>query len=332
MSDDTTITTPQITLEYFPEDGAQALVELVNAGSAPVSLLALLGAIASRIPEEYRAQTRVVYTADFVRSVNDRRTDSSTEEYTRERGSGIVAGKTMGKQPDGLVDILFPADWITIEQTDEFLAMLRHLGAHEAVHATIHHIGAEPFDVHRREKFGYASLNFVSMAGEQIEEHLAEYLANQVQFGTTGQGGSSVDQVKETFDAWQDTLAVQLPAIPEDDPDYFQKGMFVTFNALHILWKTLAYLAAEIRDGDDFRPVPDEIVTLPEWRQVVAPWWGDYTALLAEVPMTMEQDIPATDEVVKRMGLLLQRWALGVGFDFHDDEQGGGFFRITLWD
>lgn len=37
------------------------------------------GAVTMGIPEQYRAQTRIVFTADFVRSVNDRRTDSSSE-------------------------------------------------------------------------------------------------------------------------------------------------------------------------------------------------------------------------------------------------------------
>lgn len=47
--------------------------------------------------------------------------------------------------------------------------------------------------------------------------------------------------------------------------------------------------------------------------------------------MTVQQDISATNDVVKRLGLLLQRWALGIGFDLQDTDQ-GGFFRIMLWD
>lgn len=209
--------------------------------------------------------------------------------------------------------------------------MAEHLGTHEAVHATIHHLGGEPFWVHKRESFGYATLQFVAMAADQAEEHLAEYLANQVQFGTNGSGGSTADQVKAAFDAWQSKVEVELPAVPEDDPDYFFKGMVISFEALHILWKTLAYFASELRDGNNFKPVPDEIAALPEWEEEVAPWWNEYTALLAEIPMTVEQDIAATDKVVKRLGLLLQEWAEGVGFEFHNDDSGGGFFRVTRW-
>lgn len=84
--------------------------------------------------------------------------------------------------------------------------------------------------------------------------------------------------------------------------------------------------------GRSFRSSPpNEITALLEWQQVVAPWWDDYTSPLAEIPMTVQQDISATNDVVKRLGLLLQRWALGIGFDLQDTDQ-GGFFRIMLWD
>ena len=75
------------------------------------------------------------------------------------------------------------------------------------------------------------------MASEQIEEHLAEYLSNQVERTSAG---TSRSQVVNAFDAFDATLEKELPAIAEDDPDYFLKGMMVTFEALHILWKSLA--------------------------------------------------------------------------------------------
>lgn len=65
--------------------------------------------------------------------------------------------------------------------------------------------------------------------------------------------------------------------------------------------------------------------------QIVAPWWQENLSLLGEGPMRLQLEVPAIDEVVKRLGLLLQWWALGVGVDFHDTEQ-GSVFRITIWD
>ncbi|MNY56906.1 hypothetical protein D3C86_1930340 [compost metagenome] len=107
--------------------------------------------------------------------------------------------------------------------------------------------------------------------------------------------------------------------------------MRVSFEATHVLWKTLAYLAAELRVDDDFLPVHTEISSLPEWKSTVEPWWSEYISLLARIPMSTQVDIVSTDEVVKSIAELLQRWALGIGFDFHGTPE-GAWFQITLWD
>lgn len=323
--DEQQIAMPQIALEYFSDEGVQ-LVE-VAATNQDSALVSLVGGFCSVVPEPYRPSTRIVFTGDFAQSVNQRIEGDAERQFTRERGSGIVAGKTMDKQSDGTVDVLFPHDLVLLDPDDQLRAMLRHLDAHEAVHATVNHIGAAPFLVHRREAFGPAFAQFASMAGEQANEHLAEYLANQVSRGITGTQ-STDDQVRATFVAWQETLVTKLPALEKLDSDYFQKGMWISLEALHILWKTLAYLAAEVRDGDTFGEVPDDIRSLNEWKRDVEPWWNGYVSLLAEIPMRVEQDVATTDDVVRRLGLYLQAWALSIGFDHHDTDE-GGWFQIT---
>ncbi|TFH69435.1 hypothetical protein [Cellulomonas sp. HD19AZ1] len=77
--------------------------------------------------------------------------------------------------------------------------------------------------------------------------------------------------------------------------------------------------------------MPSEIAALPGWRQHIEPWWDRYLELLDEIPMTVDVDMAATDEVVREMALHLQTWADELGFDFHDTPR-GGFFRIKLWD
>ncbi|RZT64381.1 hypothetical protein EV140_0630 [Microcella alkaliphila] len=321
----------QIVIENLSEEGAQLLAAGIQSSADGGALAQLIGAVTSALRPEDRAKTRLVITGDLVATVNARE-DRTDTPFMMERGAGVVAAKTMPPNADGLVDILIPVYWLLpledVQETAEQSRLIQHLAAHEAVHASIHHIGDEPFDLHHREEFGYALMNFVSMASEQIEEHLAEYLGSQV---TGREVEQSASNVEASIEAWQETLATELPAIPEDDPDYFQRGMLVTFNALHILWKTLAYLAAALRTEDGFRPVPSDIASLPGWRQHIAPWWERYLGLLGEIPMTVEVDIAATDEVVREMGLHLQIWADELGFDFHDTPQ-GGFFRIKLWD
>lgn len=107
--------------------------------------------------------------------------------------------------------------------------------------------------------------------------------------------------------------------------------MIISFEALHILWKSLAYLAAALRTDDGFDAVPSEIANLLEWQEFIAPWWPKHLELLSRVPMTTELDIQKTDEVVHEMALFLQSWANDIGFDFHDTER-GAYFRIKIWD
>jgi hypothetical protein len=278
--------------------------------------------------------TRIVMTGDFVRSVEDRRDAAqAAEAYTVGRGAGVVAGKTMPPNDDGIVDIIFPigffmTEGITEEEAADRTPLLQHLAAHEAVHACLFHIGEEVFHPYRRESFDPALLQFIAMAGEQMEEYLAEAIANSSEDPcmTTGRA-----EVESTFAAWVETISSKLPAIDRQDPDYFRKGMQVSFEALHILWKTLAYLAAELRTAEGFREVPREITRLPQWRKVVDPWWRDYTQLLSRLPLSVNLDPEATDRLTKEMGQLLQDWALDIGFDYHDTDR-GPWFRITLWD
>lgn len=318
-------TTPDVVIEYFSQEMANEL----TVDETITSLTQLLSAISKALRNEDLGRTRLIITGDIVTSVNTRE-DRTNKEFTVERGAGVVAAKTMPPNADGIVDILIPAHWIlpTNGPTKERDEYIQHIAAHEAIHASLFHIGEEPFDLHHRKEFGYAMQNFLSMASEQVEEHLAEYISSK----TTGYRiGQTAEQVKLSIEAWQDTLATKLPAIPEDSPDYFQQGMMVTFEALHILWKSLAYLAAELRNEDGFQPIPSEVADLPEWKELIEPWWSQYLQLLNEIPMTIDVDIQTTDKVVHELALHLQSWADGIGFDFHDSIE-GPYFRIKIWD
>lgn len=317
-----------LVLEYLTQDQAEACRRDIEGGDSSSCLLAVVLAVQEVLRPQDLQNTRVIVSGHLARSVADRE-DRSNNPFTIERGSGMVAAKTMPPGADGVVDILVPLYILEPPNDNAELSSwtrtLAHLGAHEAVHATIHHLGTRPFQVHLRESFGQAGLQFVAMAADQVEEHLAEYLSARVSPVAT-----TSEMLKEAFDAWLETLHVQLPAIPEGDPDYFSKGMAVTFSALQILWKTLAYLAADLRQEEGFAPVPGEISRLDGWQQYVRPWWHQYVGLLSQIPMSTEVDIEATDEVVKRMGVHLQRWALEIGFDYHDTSD-GGWFQINGW-
>lgn len=321
-----------LVFENLSQEGYDLVVADLREREGSSTLVQVITSLTTSLRETDLPITRLVITGDLIASVNSRE-DRTGNEYTVDRGAGVVAAKTMPPKADGIVDVLLPAHWLLrLEDADALSSrdeLLRHTAAHEAVHASIHHNGNEPFDFHLREELGYATTNFVSMASEQIEEHLAEYLGSKAT-------GRRVDRtsgdVSSSIDAWHETLATKLPAIPVGDPTYIEKSIRVTFGALHVLWISLAYLAASLRDGDDFDSVPDGIAELPGWRQFVAPWWDRFVYLLGQIPMSIDVDITATDEVVRELADHLKSWADEMGFDFHDVDGGGAFFRIKIWD
>jgi len=315
-----------LVFEYFTGDEVAAVRADLEIRSGNAALPQIVAAATNALRAEDVSRTRLVFTGDFVQSVNAR-DDSGDHAYSTARGAGFVVGKTMPPNADGVVDVLFPSFFalphIEGEGDEQVRAdLVRHLATHEAVHATIHHLKTEPFKVYKRERLGDAALQFAAMASEQVEEHLAEYLANQV---VVSQMGETAEDVKASFEALQETLDTKLPGILADDPDYFRKGMFASFEALQIVWKSFSYLAAALRNGDTFAAVPADIASLDKWRDHVAPWWEAYTAMLGRIPMSTDVDIPATDRVVRLIGMLLQRWALGLGFDYHDTAEGAWF-------
>ncbi|QWT23900.1 hypothetical protein KPL76_00105 [Subtercola sp. PAMC28395] len=293
------------------------------------SLAQLVQSVKAALRPEDLAKTRLVLAGDLVAAVNARE-DRPGNAYTMERGGGIVAAKTMPPNADGVVDILVPIYWLLStedrgarEERDRYI---QHVAAHEAVHASIFHDGKDAFDVHRRRDYGNAMVQFVSMAAHQVEEHLAEYLANRTELTPAIM---TVEQLSASFRAWDQIIEEELPAVSRTDPNYFQKCMMMTLTALHDLWKVLSYYAAELRDDDDsFSHVPAEIADLSFWREEVARWWGEYTALLAQIPMSIPVDVSATDQVVDKIARLLQRWAMEIGVDHHDIPQ-GPWFQMT---
>ena len=313
-----------LVLEHVPPELARTIRPEHPDGEGFVAVTRTVDTVRDALRPQDRGRTRVVLTGDLVRSVTDRTTGQG-RPYSLEIGAGTVMGKTMRATTDRIVDILIPIyDVLPSGEDDGALRdrYSRHVAAHEAVHASMFHLGTDPFDAHLRRRCGPATAQYVAMAGEQVEEHLAEFLANQV---ARRASCATAEVMRDAFDAWLTALRVDIPALPEDDPEYYQKGWLITFSALHILWKLLAYVAAELRDGDDFRPVPAEVSVIEEWSRYIAPWWEAHLRLLATIPMTVEVDVAATDRVVLEMGAHLQRWALGLGFDFHDLDDGAWF-------
>lgn len=320
-----------LTLEYIDEQQKDAVVSDLEHRPGEAPLIRTFVAVRDAIDPAHHPKTRVVFSGDFIQSVQDR--DDSGREYIVERGAGMVAAKTMPPNDEGFVDVLIPIFWVLpLEDAEEEAGrpqLIAHVAAHEAVHASIHHLDADPFDVYKRRDLRYATLQYTAMAGEQAEEYLAECLSSLV---VPSSPQATAEQVTASFEAFEKSLNEKLPAVDKADPESFQKGMEITFEALHIFWKALAYMAAELRHEDGtFALVPQEVTDLAVWKGSVASWWGEYTALLGRIPMSVDPNIAVVEQTVVELAALLQRWAYGLGFDFHD-EGDGGYFRILLWD
>lgn len=312
-----------LVLESLSEEG----VDLVRANLSKLGSQSLIVQAMAAVSDGTRATdvplTRFVISGDMTASVNLRE-DRSGQAFSRNRGSGLVVGKTMPPNRDGIVDILVPAELLLREPSGELQETVLHIAAHEAVHATMFHRGTDLLRPHLRAKYGDALRQFVAMAGYQAEEHLAEYLARSYKNTSIR---PSAQQVRDAFEAWNHTLASELPQVVKD-ADYFEKCMLITLNALHVFWKVLSYLAAELREGDSFKEVPQDIAALDGWKTEVAPWWEDYVELLAQIPMNPELETAIIDPIIEQIAELLQGWALGIGVDHHDTEQ-GPWFQMT---
>jgi hypothetical protein len=322
---------PHLVLERINEEQKNAVLSDLHEREGDAPLVKTFIAVTRAVDPGHHSKTRVVFTGDFIGSVQDR--EDTGREYTVERGAGMVAAKTMPPNDEGFVDVLIPVFWVLplddADQEAERHQLIAHVAAHEAVHASIHHLEVDPFEVYKRRELGHATLQYMGMAGEQAEEYLAEYLSSQV---VPSSPQATADQVTASFEAFEKTLNEKLPAIGETDPDRYRKAMEVTFEALHIFWKALAYMAAELRQPDGtFAAVPEGVAGLSVWTSSVAPWWEEYTTLLGRIPMSVDPDIEVVEGAVVEIAAQLQRWAYGIGFDFHDTDD-GGYFRIMLWD
>jgi len=316
-------------LEYVDSESAAMFQEMVAAGDLSSPLLTCYAALQSELPEGERVCVRVVGTGNLVQSVNDRESREG-HPFRIERGDGIVAAKTMPMDSEGTVDILLPTYVFSIEGvgsgSDTDLSLLLHTAAHEVVHARHHLLGTGPFDTCERGDFEWARLQFVAMAGEQLKEHVAETISG----AKYPPAGISMKTLASTFDAFWREVSSGLKALPEGDPNRYGDAAYLCLNALHVVWKVLAYYAAEFRANDEITALPRELENDPGWRAMVGDWWPRYTTLLLRVPATVEVDISATDAVVLELAGLLQDWARSLGFDAEDRAE-GGYFSTRHW-
>lgn len=131
----------RVITEYLPEE----LREFVADPSGyPNQLLTMLAAEVLQIAGD----AGVVFSANFIQSVQDRFDARGIGiVYGTNRGANVAVAKSM-RTAGGGVDVLINIDALFIDpestqsEFDTHHALLRHLGAHEAIHA-LHHFRGE---------------------------------------------------------------------------------------------------------------------------------------------------------------------------------------------
>jgi hypothetical protein len=304
-------------------------LRLLQDGSKDASigqLATVYGAASSVLNDKHRERVALVFTGDFVRSVIDRNPDLAGL-YDIKRGSGFAIAKTMPPNDEGRIDILLPA--FTLYQTDDAAdqaaatAILQHTAAHEAVHAAAHVEGDVVASAWERNVYSEARREFVQIAGDQASEYLAEGVANLV---FRAGGRATVADTTSNLEAFAVALKDGFASVPSGSPREWVQKKRLTLTAFHVLGKTLAYLAAELRSGDRTLAPPPEVVATPGWRTLVAPWWDQYVCLLEQIPLTPRLDADVTDALVESLATLLQEWLAGLGFSYLDTPQGPHFY------
>lgn len=265
-------------------------------------------------------QVRLVITGDFVGSVQQRLAGDRSSEFDVERGSGMVAAKTM-PGPDGFIDVLVPWWFFDVDrepaQRAESAALVVRTVVHEA-----HHVAM------RQNQQGYKhadaeswrETNLRSAADSVIDEYRAE----------SGVAATLVEEYSpwspvEVLDALGRDVGKAVASYQEHLD--VERLAFETGTACLVGWRALAYIAAVDVADRDRSPVTSEVAEDPLWKRLAANYWDEFRAVLQAVPAGRDI-MPQADIAlaVETLAVLLGKWLDGLGFTWTDNE-----FRIQSW-
>ncbi|GGE91068.1 hypothetical protein [Mycetocola zhadangensis] len=288
----------QVIVEYLPEELREFVADPTQY---PNQLLTRLAAEVLQISND----AGVVYSANFVRSVQDRFDARGVGIiYGTSRGANVAVAKTM-RTADGGVDILIDIDALFIdpesteEQLDGHHLLLFHLAAHEAIHA-LHHFRGEDSEA------VYNSMNvrsseqryFATEAGTIIEEYRAELAAESLH----PHPSPFSDVLSSDISAFVASTAEARTMVRTD----LHAAARLQSAAFTNLWKALSLLAAEIRVRET--ALPASVESSSEWQNVAAPLWAEWCVLLGRLPDGQaEADLARLRSVTTDLIQLLKR-------------------------
>jgi hypothetical protein len=327
-----TSTRCRIELEDWAADAAAA----IRSDSRPDALrhgLRELAELLARLVDD-PDNVSLIIPNDLRESIQRRQPD---EPYTVERGSGLVAGRTM-QQPNGHIDVIInaypiakigPRGTPVLDRT--LMSMVSRTVTHEAQHAVMRQRNSG-FDEYRVDEInGVFNRPLATSAAQLCDEHRAEWRAIQL----TEPNPPTADDVRAVLAALGAELTA-ANAIYQQAPDTPQAVFALAtavFAACGPFWVSLGYWAAQFR-GDDgtLDGIPEEITELPLWQRYSGDVWAHLQRSLTTLPV---EDLSTSANVLRSAAAAVAA-ALTVsletiGFRCVDAGDNSAFY-ITRWD
>lgn len=266
------------------------------------------------------------------------RRDQSVE-YSLERGSGMVGGRTMHRD-DGGFDVIIDGNYLgESDGQDGFKVtaagqptfdpvsrdLLRRMIAHEAQHVIMGQRGTG-FDDYQPDLMsgGAAARWLFEVARKMCDEHRAEWNAAQV----VGVDPPSVRDVLDVLCHLGEALAAANMLYQQSN----HTGADVArlrddvYTACVAYWTQVAYWVAEYRRDGAIADVPEEITRLVVWQRYVGPTWQSLTDALARLPVALTTSTQTLHQAALGVAGAVSESLTHIGFRHIDGPSGQAFY------
>jgi hypothetical protein len=237
--------------------------------------------------------------------------------YHTDRGTGMVAARTM-RLPDGHVEVIIETGFLVdVDDTGQGrftpagvprlsqggLQALRRTMVHEAQHAVMiqRDSGYEQYELQTHAadfpRWDYA------VSAKMCDEHRAEWNAVQL----TSQERPSRNDILDALSHLGTELTAanaryQASSLASNDTYQLMEGVY---NACAAFWTSMAYWAAQLRDGDNLGAMDTEISGLELWKRYVGPTWDSLGEALSHLPVA---DLTTPAAVLQQSARGLATW------------------------
>lgn len=309
-TEDQTYPVPALKLEWIDDP---VKFGIKNSAGEVTEVILLCLTIASEILPQ-PDMVSLVLTGDFGGSVRHRLNGA---DYSLDRGSGFVGGKTM-RNDDGSIDILLHAAlaqpaFSPVENPDATLLFL-HTVAHELNHAAMYQRNESRWD---GDRTSWKDANLRSAAVAVIDEYRAELGA--LELVPEEDSGWALDDIAETLNS-----RLQEIVLGYQDHLDVNRLVFDVGSTFLVAWKAFSYAVAFMY-GRPTAEYPIPAPTSSEWTKVAEHSWERFKEVLASIPSgRTEADPAAIADATQALVELFDQWLRNVGFEWDEPH-----FRIS---